>query len=81
MEEELAPKSKLRVIIDYPRAFDPSMALPAGTGCGSCGIFGVLGVIASGHYALCGIGEQVPDLVFGEVGKDSWKICGGITPS
>jgi radical SAM protein with 4Fe4S-binding SPASM domain len=31
---------------------------------------GILGVIASGHYALCGIGEQVPDLVFGEVGKD-----------
>ena len=29
-----------------------------------------MGVIAGGHYALCGIGEQVPDLVFGEVGKD-----------
>lgn len=30
-----------------------------------------MGVISSGHYALCGIGEQVPDLVFGEAGKDS----------
>jgi radical SAM protein with 4Fe4S-binding SPASM domain len=41
-----------------------------GDGCSSCGIFGILGVLASGHYALCGIGEQVPDLIFGEVGKD-----------
>jgi radical SAM protein with 4Fe4S-binding SPASM domain len=35
---------------------------------------GILGVIASGHYALCGIGEQVPDLVFGEVGKDILEV-------
>ena len=27
-------------------------------------------LFASGHYALCGIGEQVPDMVFGAVGKD-----------
>jgi SynChlorMet cassette radical SAM/SPASM protein ScmF len=70
VEEELAPKAKLRVIIDYPRAFRSLHGIARGDGCGSCGIFGVLGVIASGHYALCGIGEQVPDLVFGEVGKD-----------
>ncbi|MHB1356037.1 MAG: hypothetical protein ACYCZF_08680, partial [Anaerolineae bacterium] len=42
----------------------------SGDGCGACGIFGILGVIASGHYALCGIGEKVPELVFGKVGKD-----------
>ncbi len=36
-----------------------------------CGILGILGVIASGHYALCGIGEHVPELVFGEVGVDT----------
>jgi SynChlorMet cassette radical SAM/SPASM protein ScmF len=70
VEEELAPKAKLRVIIDYPRAFRTLRSISRGEGCGSCGIFGVLGVIASGHYALCGIGEHVPDLVFGEVGKD-----------
>ena len=29
-----------------------------------------MGVMASGHYALCGIGEQVPELVFGKVGRD-----------
>jgi hypothetical protein len=28
-------------------------------------ILGILGVIPSGHYGPCGIGEQVPELVFG----------------
>jgi SynChlorMet cassette radical SAM/SPASM protein ScmF len=70
VEKELAPKAKLRVIIDFPRAFRALQGIARGDGCGVCGIFGVLGVIAGGHYALCGIGEQVPDLVFGEVGRD-----------
>jgi len=69
VEEELAPKAKLKVLIDYPRAFRALHGIVRGDGCGACGIFGILGVIASGHYALCGIGEQVPDLVFGAVGK------------
>jgi len=70
VEDELAPNAKLKVIIDYPRAFRTLHGIARGDGCGACGIFGILGVIASGHYALCGIGEQVPDLVFGKVGKD-----------
>ena len=70
VEEELAPKAKLKVLIDFPRSFRSLHRIARGEGCQTCGIFGVLGVIASGHYALCGIGEQVPDLVFGEVGRD-----------
>jgi SynChlorMet cassette radical SAM/SPASM protein ScmF len=70
VELELAPKSSLRVFFDYPQAFRALNRIASGDGCGACGIFGILGVIASGHYALCGIGEQVQDLVFGEVGKD-----------
>jgi SynChlorMet cassette radical SAM/SPASM protein ScmF len=70
VEQELAPETKLKLIILYPHAFRALHRIASGDGCGSCGIFGILGVIASGRYALCGIGEQVPDLVFGEVGKD-----------
>jgi SynChlorMet cassette radical SAM/SPASM protein ScmF len=70
VERELAPKTKLKLIIQYPQAFRALHRLASDEGCGTCGIFGIMGVIASGHYALCGIGEQVPDLVFGEVGKD-----------
>jgi SynChlorMet cassette radical SAM/SPASM protein ScmF len=70
VEQELAPKAKLKLVIGNPPAFRALHRIASGDGCGACGIFRVLGVIASGHYALCGIGEQVPDLVFGEVGKD-----------
>ena len=41
-----------------------------GDGCGVCGILGILGVLANGSYALCGIGETVPDFVFGHSGTD-----------
>ncbi|MDD8025699.1 MAG: SynChlorMet cassette radical SAM/SPASM protein ScmF [Acidobacteriota bacterium] len=70
VEEELAPKAKLQVLIDFPRAFRALRGIARRDGCGACGIFGILGVIAGGSYALCGIGEQVPELVFGRVGKD-----------
>ncbi len=69
VEQELAPKTKLKLIFHYPHAFKALRSIASGDGCSSCGIFGILGVMASGHYALCGIGEQVPELVFGEVGK------------
>ena len=41
-----------------------------GDGCGQCGIFGILGVLGDGSYALCGIGETVPELVFGHADRD-----------
>lgn len=74
VERELAPTTTLRVYFDYPPAFRPLSRIVSGEGGGICGILGIMGVIASGHYALCGIGEQVPDLVFGEVGKDSLAV-------
>jgi SynChlorMet cassette radical SAM/SPASM protein ScmF len=70
VEQELAPKTNLRVFFDYPQAFRALHRMASGDGCGVCGIFGILGVLAGGHYALCGIGQHAPDLVFGEVGKD-----------
>lgn len=70
VEQELAPKTKLKLFFHYPQAFRALQHIASGDGCGTCGIMGVLGVLASGHYALCGIGEQVPELIFGEVGTD-----------
>lgn len=70
VERELATKTKLTLFTYYPQAFKALHNLASRDGCSTCGIFSILGVIGSGHYALCGIGEQVPELVFGEVGKD-----------
>ncbi len=70
VELELAPRTRLKLHFHYPPAFRALNRIASRDGCGSCGLLGILGVIASGKYALCGIGEQVPELVFGEVGKD-----------
>jgi SynChlorMet cassette radical SAM/SPASM protein ScmF len=71
VEQELVPRTSLRIFFDYPQAFRALSRIASNDGCTVCGIFGILGVIPSGHYALCGIGEQVPDLIFGAVGKDN----------
>lgn len=80
VEIDLASSSPLRLFFDYPPAFRPLSRISSGGGCDVCGIFGILGVIPDGsdpssaHYALCGIGEQVPELVFGRVGVDPLEV-------
>ena len=79
VESELAPRAAIKVIYHHPAAFRPlgRMYGESGDGCSACGIFGILGVLSDGSYALCGIGEQVPELVFGNAAKDKledvWK--------
>jgi SynChlorMet cassette radical SAM/SPASM protein ScmF len=71
VERELAQRTKLRLFFDYPLAFRGLSRIARGDGCHACGIKGILGVLATGQYALCGIGEQVPELTFGAAGQDS----------
>lgn len=72
VEGRLSRSTKLRLFYSHPAAFRPlgRMYGRDGSGCGVCGIFGILGVLADGSYALCGIGESVPELVFGHAAKD-----------
>jgi len=72
VETTLATSTPLRLYYSHPMAFKPLGKLFGnnGDGCGNCGILGILGVLADGSYALCGIGETVPDLVFGHAGKE-----------
>jgi SynChlorMet cassette radical SAM/SPASM protein ScmF len=74
VEKQLAPTTPLRLHFDYPLAFRPLSRLADGSANGRCGILGILGVLASGEYALCGIGAQVPELVFGRVGIDALAL-------
>ena len=67
---DLAPTTKMQLFFDYPLAFRPLSRIASGDGCDTCGILGILGVIPTGRYALCGIGEHVPELIFGTVGED-----------
>jgi len=70
VDGDLARSTKLKLYFDYPWAFRPLSRIGKSEGCGQCGILGVLGLLASGDYALCGIGEHVPELVFGKAGSD-----------
>jgi SynChlorMet cassette radical SAM/SPASM protein ScmF len=68
----LSSSTKLRLHFDLPLAFRPlsKMFGEKGDGCATCGILGILGVLANGSYALCGIGNHIPELVFGDASRD-----------
>jgi SynChlorMet cassette radical SAM/SPASM protein ScmF len=72
VETALSASTSLRLIYSHPMAFRPlgKMFGSNGDGCAVCGILGILGVLADGSYALCGIGETIPELVFGHANKD-----------
>ncbi len=71
VDTELAASTRLRLFFDYPMAFRPLSRIASGNGRGVCGILGILGVLPDGHYALCGIGKHIPELVFGAVGQNA----------
>jgi SynChlorMet cassette radical SAM/SPASM protein ScmF len=73
LENGLPAFTNLEIYHNYPMAFRPlgKMFGENEDGCEVCGIFGILGVLANGSYALCGIGETVPELVFGHAAADS----------
>ena len=70
VDNELTEQTPLHLYFDIPVAFRPLSRI-AGNGNGTCGIHGILGVLATGQYALCGVGEQMTELVFGQVGQDA----------
>jgi radical SAM protein with 4Fe4S-binding SPASM domain len=68
VEQDLVPRAGIPLLFGHPPAFRPlGSLLGTGDGCwgGRCGILSVLGVLWDGHYALCGMGNSVPGLVFG----------------
>jgi SynChlorMet cassette radical SAM/SPASM protein ScmF len=72
VETALSSSTRLRLFYSHPAAFRPmSKMFGDGQGCGVCGILGIIGVLANGSYALCGIGETVPELVFGHAAHDA----------
>lgn len=72
VENELSSNSKIRIVYSHTPAFRPLSKIFS-KGNGRCGIFGIIGVLGTGKYALCGIGETVPELVFGDAKTDRLK--------
>ena len=69
IERDLQKRTSIPLYYSWPMAFDTLENLLRG-GSGTCGVFSILGILSSGHYALCGIGVHLPDLVYGQIGVD-----------
>lgn len=70
--EKLVPELEMSLYPDLPIAFKPLGILNRDGG-GRCAVKHIIGVLATGQYALCGIGTSVEELIFGGVGVDSLK--------
>jgi len=73
VQNRLSSSTNLKLLYTQPIAFHALGRIlgDKGDGCGVCGILSILGVLADGSFSLCGIGETVPDLVFGHVDIDN----------
>ncbi len=75
--DELQPKlTKEGVDIDLyiysPPALTPIQELFTGKRCDfNCEVLSILGILGGGEIALCGIGRNIPELVYGNLEKDS----------
>jgi SynChlorMet cassette radical SAM/SPASM protein ScmF len=65
---ELRPSHHFPIFLDIPMAFRSIDAILDASLFSVCGIKTILGLLADGSYALCGIGENLPELVFGAAG-------------
>ncbi|MGB9176205.1 MAG: radical SAM protein [Methanoregula sp.] len=72
VNDELRPSSPIPVLLSMPPALMPFNELwrSKGKTC-DCGVSGILGILGTGEIALCGIGQTIPELVYGVLGRDS----------
>ena len=71
VETELGKRVTIPMHYSWPPAFQSLRHLAHRGGCDSCNIFNILGIMHSGHMALCGIGVQEQSLIYGLLGEDS----------
>ncbi|MHB9098826.1 MAG: SynChlorMet cassette radical SAM/SPASM protein ScmF [Syntrophales bacterium] len=76
VDEDLSSSTTLPLCFHQPpsfRSLGKMFNTVTGDGCHSCGILGILGVLADGSYALCGIGVTVPEMIFGHASRNPLK--------
>lgn len=71
---ELQDKYPIRLHISVPPALSSikEMLVSKNAG-GQCHVLNILGLLGSGEMALCGIGRNIPELCFGELGKNNLR--------
>jgi len=69
IENDLQGKASIPMYYSWPIAFH-SLKRLSRQEMNSCNMKGILGILPDGHLAMCGIGEQIPELNYGQLGKD-----------
>ncbi|MGB8214218.1 MAG: radical SAM protein [Anaerolineales bacterium] len=72
LENEIVPQYNIQIHFDIPYAFSPIRKL-MGESLGRCTVQNILGMLATGELALCGIGTTIPELVYGNVETDDLR--------
>ena len=67
VSDKWSQQFKLPIQLGVPHAFRPLSRIISGDDDGVCNIMHVLGILPSGSYALCGVGQHVVELSLGEV--------------
>ncbi len=70
LEKNVAPNVKLLIHYGVPFAFY-SLKRLQNKNLGRCTVKNILGMLSNGDLSLCGIGTSVPDLIYGNIKKDS----------
>ncbi len=82
LEAQIIPNAAIPVLLDIPIAFH-SLRRMVYDQPGRCTVLNILGVLPSGELSLCGIGQAVPELVYGDLSRDDlaavWQGSPGLT--
>ena len=70
IETELSLSSKIPIHFDIPLAFHSKKTLLREQG-SQCNVLNIIGLLSGGDVSLCGIGVTVPELIYGNIAKDS----------
>ena len=70
---ELQKKSEISVLLGAPMAMLTIKDMLNHRWSGLCNVRHILGILGTGHMALCGIGRNIPELCYGELGKDNLR--------
>ena len=74
IREELQDKYPITLYIALPPALSTiGEMLKTRKAGGECNVTGILGILGSGEMALCGIGQNIPELCFGKLGEDNLR--------
>jgi len=72
VRNDLQRKAKIPVILNLPPSVRPLYEVTgSGRLCGDCGVDRILGILGTGDVALCGIGRNLPEFIYGNIGTDS----------